>query len=1045
MYLFLNILNVKSIFLIVFFSTLLSACGGGGGGNSSTPVTTTLVSISITPANQNIQTGNDLQLTALATYSDASIVDITSNATWSSLATDIASVTTNGLVSGLTAGDTNIIASFEGLQANLSITTFDLVTLTSLNISPDNFSKIKVGNTQQFAVTATYSDTSTSDVTNSVNWVSSETSIASLSTDGLLEAITAGETIITVTLDGQTSNLSIEVIDLIDISVSPVTLTLPNGSIQQYIATGLYTDNSTEDLSETVIWSVDNATINSDGLLTATSVGASTVTASIDETIGSASLTTSSAVLQSLSINASPIIAKGITEQLSAIGVFSDGSSKDISNLVSWSSNNTEITTVVENTGFLTAIETGNSLITASTESLSTTVSIDISDATIVEIAITPSALSLAKGSSNAVNIIAIFTDQSFVDISNEVQWQNTNSSTAAITPNTNSTSSTLVANDLGVTTLTASFQTFEATLEVTVTDAILSELTISPTNTSIPVGLSQRFYASGLYSDGSIQDLSTQVTWISDNEATATIDNITTLEGTAHSLSAGIATISATFDEITQTTNLNVTTAQLNTIEIQPSKQTAAIDYNVPIQAFGQYTDGSVFDITNLAEWSASDQSILNLAESKNGIIRTEQVGNTLINASFNNISGLGQVFVTASTLQSIQITTLTTTIPKLLQQQFQAIGTFSDTTTADITQQVTWQSSDTLLANIDNSLNPGLLQTHSAGNVTVSASLNDITSQVPLIISNAVISSINVTAPKNILDITMSTQATASASFSDDSIIDITQWVNWVSAAPSIVSVNNDPSSKGILSGQSVGASSVTASLNNITSSPFAMTVTKNADNPAAINLTITPNAILNNNLDSTMLQAAVLPTDDTGEIADGTLVTFTLVEGDDSREIEATTLDGVAAVEITSTYQGLISVSAEIEAQDINSFAALFSTDNFANVIGMSGQSSAAIEDGSILTGSIFLLFARNISNREFIVNQAIISTSINDTPELIESVNEPASLSDGLLSSGEFSLIGYLLDEDLESENISITYAFEDEPSGLNFFKGITFSL
>ena len=831
---------------------------------------------------------------------------------------------------------------------------------------------------------------------------------------------------------------------MVELSVSPVALTLAKGSVQQYTATGRYSDNSIEDLTQAVSWNADNADISSNGLLSATATGTSTITADIDNNSSVTSLTISSADLKSMTIKAPAVIAKGISKSLNATGIFSDGTTQDISNLVIWSSSDTSIARIDESEGLLTAIDTGNVIITASSSNLTTTITIAISDATLTGIAVTPSAISIAKGSSKTISIIALFSDQSFANISKQVIWLNTNETNVEILTSDLSSTNNLLAKNIGSATLTAQFSGFEATSQVTVTSAVLTELTISPANTSIPTGLSQRFSASGLYSDGSIQDLSTQVTWISDNKASAIIDNITTLEGTAHSLSEGDVTISATRDNITDSTNLKVTSAQLNNIEIQPSKQTVAIDFSMPIKAIGHYTDGSKLDITDIAEWSASTPRILNLSNSKEGRIQTLIEGDTLINASLNNISGLAQVFVTSATLQSIQISAAITTIPKALQQQLQAIGTFSDGTTKIISQQVTWQSNTSSLASVDNSLTPGLLQTNSSGETTITASLNDITSEISISITDATIIKIIASVPKSKLDITTNTQATASAVFSDNSSIDITQWSNWTSSASNIASVSNNNLTRGLINAHAAGELMISASFNNISSQELPITVTQNSNNPAAINLTITPNTILNNTLDSTQLQAAVLPTDENGEITDGTVVKFTLLEGDSTRIIEAITTNGIASASITSSYKGLISVTAEISEHDINSSAALFSTDNFENVIGMTVRSNAAFENGKILKGSIFILFARNISNREFTVNQAVIYTTINGTDELIESVEETASLSGGILSSGEYTLIGYELDEDLESDNISIGYSFKDEISGEPLLKGITFS-
>jgi len=949
-----KIINVKSTLLFLFYLTLLAGCGGGG--DATTPISTTINSITISPINEKIKTGNSLQL----------------------------------------------------------------------------------------IVTAIYTDETSADVSSSVKWSSSLVNIASISSNGILDASAAGKTLITAVLDGKQDNVEVDIIALVDLSISPVALTLAKGSVQQYTATGLYSDHSTEDLSHAVSWSADNAEISNNGLLTATNIGTNTIDADIDNNSSSTSLTVSSAELTRITINTPSLIAKGISEQLSAVGFFSDGTSQDIGNLVTWSSSNSSIASIDENNGLLAAAQPGNVTITASTNSLTTTTTIEISNATLTEIVVTPSSISLAKGSSTTINVIAIFSDQSFADISKQVDWLNTDTTKVEILTGDSSLANNLLAKDIGLATLTAQFSGFEATSQITVTDAVLTQLTISPTNISIPIGLSQRYFASGLYSDNTVQDLSTQVTWISDRESSATIDNVTSLQGTAHSLAAGDVTISATLGSVTQSTTLNITTAQLNSIEIQPSKQAAAIDFSIPIKAIGHYSDGSKFDITDKAEWSSNNQGILNLADSKKGTIQTLSEGDTLINASHSGISGLGQVFVSSTTLQSIFISANLTTIPKELQQQLQAIGTFSDDTTADITLQVTWQSDDASLASVDNTLFPGLLQTNSPGDTIITASLNNITSEVPISITDETISQITVSVEQSNLNIKTSTQATASALFSDDNTIDMTRWVNWTSSAPNIASASNSILTKGFISTHAEGHMTISASLNNISSQAFPITVTQNPDSPASINLTITPNVILKDGLDGTELKAIVLSADQNGEIPDGTAVKFSITEGDNTRTIETTTLNGAASASINSTYDGLIRITSEIPAQNIDNTAALFSTDGFDKVIGMSGQSSAAFENGKLLKGSLFAIFARNISNREFKVNQANITiTKSNNSIELIESVVDPSFLSDGTLSPGEFTLIVYELDDDIESENISISYNFKDEISNTIFLKGITF--
>ncbi|HBN6314084.1 TPA: DUF1566 domain-containing protein, partial [Vibrio parahaemolyticus] len=62
------------------------------------------------------------------------------------------------------------------------------------------------GQTQQLTATATFSDTTSSDVSNSVTWTPIDTATATVSSAGLLSAVEVGNTTLTATKDGVTSN-----------------------------------------------------------------------------------------------------------------------------------------------------------------------------------------------------------------------------------------------------------------------------------------------------------------------------------------------------------------------------------------------------------------------------------------------------------------------------------------------------------------------------------------------------------------------------------------------------------------------------------------------------------------------------------------------------------------------------------------------------------------------------------------------------------------------------------------------------------------------
>ena len=70
-----------------------------------------LVSIAVTPANPTIAKGTTDQFTATGTYTDSSTQDLTSQVTWASATTSVATITSGGLATGLSTGTSSISAT----------------------------------------------------------------------------------------------------------------------------------------------------------------------------------------------------------------------------------------------------------------------------------------------------------------------------------------------------------------------------------------------------------------------------------------------------------------------------------------------------------------------------------------------------------------------------------------------------------------------------------------------------------------------------------------------------------------------------------------------------------------------------------------------------------------------------------------------------------------------------------------------------------------------------------------------------------------------
>src|SRR4030067_88682 len=222
------------------------------------------------------------------------------------------------------------------------------VTLASIEVTPTNPS-IALGTTRQFRAVAIFSDTTKQDITASATW-SSSTAAATITAAGLATGASSGTASITASFGGLSgvTTLTVTAATLASIEVTPTNPSIALGPTRQFTAIGVYTDNTTQNLTRDVIWSSDNSGIaqignaeGSYGLAKSLATGTTTIKATSGSVQGSASLTVTSATLEALDVTpAIPSIPAGLKQQFLATGTFSDGTSKDMTSEVTWSSTN---------------------------------------------------------------------------------------------------------------------------------------------------------------------------------------------------------------------------------------------------------------------------------------------------------------------------------------------------------------------------------------------------------------------------------------------------------------------------------------------------------------------------------------------------------------------------------------------------------------------------------------------------------------------------------------------------------------------------------
>jgi trimeric autotransporter adhesin len=154
-----------------------------------------LTSLSIGPA-ATIQTGLTVQMNAVGTYNDGSQKNLkASSVFWSSGTPSIATISTTGLVTGLSSGQAMITGASGTVTGTVTITV-TIGGLTSIKVTTaDGLTSIPYGSTEQFVATGTANGQPV-DITHSVHWSTNPQNINDVSIDpnsGLLTT-TSGAT-----------------------------------------------------------------------------------------------------------------------------------------------------------------------------------------------------------------------------------------------------------------------------------------------------------------------------------------------------------------------------------------------------------------------------------------------------------------------------------------------------------------------------------------------------------------------------------------------------------------------------------------------------------------------------------------------------------------------------------------------------------------------------------------------------------------------------------------------------------------------------------
>lgn len=744
-------------------TTEIQATHQGISGSTTLTVTSALLQrIEVDPVNPKIEAGNTQQFAAIGIFSNGDEEVLTNQVTWLSSNPAIAVISNDpnskGLATGVSVGSVTITAALNGVQGTTILDVGNAV-LVSIGVTPPN-PVIPELTTIQFTATGVYSDQTTPDLTENVTWESSDTSIAQISNDpnskGIAKGLKPGTVQISALFNGVigTATLTVNAAQLVSIQVEPIMpAPLPKGLTQQFTATGTYNNQTTKDITTAVTWTSSNDSIaeisnaaGSQGLAKAIGVGTATITATLNGIQGTRDLQVVNPLLVSIQVTpVDPSIPKGTFQKFTAIGTYGDGSMQNLTTQVLWSSSSITVATISNkpgDDGLVEALSPGTTTISASLGAVSGSTTLTVTPAVLTQIQVTPTDPEVIKGLKQQFIATGIYSDHSKADITAQVAWTSSNPAIAEIS-NAQGSKGLATTFKVGTTTITAAASDgtgITGSTSLIVNAAALVSIQVLPSNVSIPAGMSVNYTATGTYTDGLTQDLTTIVDWTSSATGIAEISNVPGSQGKATGISPGVTTITATFTGISGSTGLTITSATLESIAVTPNPASVAKGSKLQFTATGTFSDSSTEDITQDVTWSSSNEAVAQIsnAAGSQGQATAIATGDTTITALLMGISGSSTLTVTPAVLSSIDVTPPSTSVIKTQSTQFTATGHYSDGSTQNLTTAVTWTSSDITIAAISNAAgSEGKATGVNPGTVTITATLAAISGTATLTVA--------------------------------------------------------------------------------------------------------------------------------------------------------------------------------------------------------------------------------------------------------------------------------------------------------------------
>ncbi|MDD6928748.1 MAG: Ig-like domain-containing protein [Porphyromonas sp.] len=651
-----------------------------------------------TPDKTTFKAGESIKLNATVlpeTTTDKTI-------TWTSSNLAVATVDENGNVTAVGVGTVIITATTSNGKTYTITLTVEPTLATSLTLNRTSAS-LKVANTLQLS--AIFTPATTTNQT--VEWSTSNESIAKVNTSGLVTAKALGTCVITATAkDGSGVSASCELVvgetPAESITISPKgPFTIKIGETVSLSATVLpetATDKSVSWLAQTSAVKVDQ-----NGLVTGLAVGDSWVSATNSAGHNDfVNFTVTPILVEKIEIENQLSFEVGQTKQLHAVVSPSNATNTALN----WTVKDSSVASV-DNNGNVTALKLGATEITvAATDGsgVTSTVKVNVIPTMAESIAInTPTSTTLKAGESiklNATVLPETTTDKS-------INWSTSDAAIATVDSEGN-----VIAVGVGTVEITATTSNGKtSTITLTIDPTLAESITLTPAMASILIGES----ISMVVSVSPATTTNKSVTWTSSNPEVASVDD----SGNVTGLDVGNV-------EITATTADGSSLKAVSKISVNPIlAQSVTIGYdgqtNLYVGVKAQLSATVLPENTTdkSIAWRSLNPTVASVSET--GLVTALAIGNVTITATTTN----GQTAQIEFAVVPTPVSAITFDKTSVKLKATESVKIIATVVPEDATNKnINWTSSNNSVASVDAE---GVVTAIAIGEAVITATATD------------------------------------------------------------------------------------------------------------------------------------------------------------------------------------------------------------------------------------------------------------------------------------------------------------------------------